>query len=71
MICTYMVCTCMYSVHKHNSFPIRPNQPCDAGESLLHAQSVPILPVISFLTQALFATSKLPQPQIYLIHIAP
>ena len=42
MICTYMVCTCMYSVHKHSSFPIRPNQPCDAGESLLCSQSVPV-----------------------------
>ena len=42
MICAYMVYTCMYSVHKHNSFPIRPNQPCNAGESLLCAQSVPV-----------------------------
>ena len=42
MICTYMVCTCMYSVHKHSSFPIRPNQPCYAGQSLLCTQSVPV-----------------------------
>ncbi len=41
IICTYTVCICMYSVHNHDTFLIRPYQPCDAGESQLYAQSVP------------------------------
>jgi hypothetical protein len=28
-------------VHNHTSFPIRPDQPCDAGESQLHAGAAP------------------------------
>ncbi len=31
----------MYFVHNHTSFPIRPNQPCDASESQLSAGAAP------------------------------
>ena len=39
--CTDTVSTCMYFVHNHTSFPIRPYQPCHAGESQLRAQPIP------------------------------
>ncbi len=37
--CTDTVRTGMYFVHNHTSHPIRPDQPCDAGESQLRAGS--------------------------------
>ena len=41
--CTDTVSTCMYFVHNHTSFPIRPYhwQPRDASDSQLRAQPVP------------------------------
>ncbi len=32
--------TCVH-VHNHTSFPIKPDQPCDAGESQLRARAAP------------------------------
>jgi hypothetical protein len=67
----------MYFVHNHTSCPIRPDQPCDAGESQLRAEAAPSEQPISChqsfqLTdhQAWLATPKLPRPRVYLIHIA-
>ena len=64
-------------VHNHTSFPIMPDPPCDAGESQLHAGAAPSEQPPSChqsfqLTdhQAWLATPKLPQPLVYLIHIA-
>ena len=40
----YLYVACLYAfiqLHNHTSFPIRPDQPCDAGESQLRAGSSP------------------------------
>ncbi len=71
----------MYFVHNHNSLPIKSDQPCDAGESQLHAgsayaeqhpscQQSPQAGLTDHPAQARLATSKLPQPLVNLIHIA-
>ncbi len=38
--CMY-ISICMDMVPNHTSFPIRPDQPCDAGESQLRAEAAP------------------------------
>ena len=68
-------------VHNHTSesFPIQPDQPCDARPASLSSTQEPLLlssllPGTSLFnrqtTQALLATPKLPQPLFHLIRIA-